>query len=199
MKLPVTRLMGPSSGGGEQQASLAIRSFTLSPTALQTKVRQFYGLQARFWTTYGGAHYVQEQKLISRQEHTNYLQTLNNICIQDYVDKSETAGPCVATGGSSHLILPHTKIFVPVPALRAYRGSRGLVPFSLNTLNPELNPICYLLALLGAHHFLHVSRIRVKLLTFRLLMSYIYMEHPFLTFLDHTQRRSTVGRTPLDE
>jgi len=31
-----------------------------------------------------------------------------------------------------------------------------------------------LLALLGAQHFLHVSRIRVKLLTFRLLMSYIY-------------------------
>ena len=25
------------------------------------------------------------------------------------------------------------------------------------------------------------------------------MEHPFLTFLDQTQRRSTVGRTPLDE
>jgi len=68
-----------------------------------------------------------------------------------------------------------------------------------NPLNPELNPICYLLALLGAHHFLHVSRIRVKLLTFRLLISYIYMEHPFLMFLDHTQRRSTVGRTPLDE
>jgi len=43
----------------------------------------------------------------------------------------------------------------------------------LNPLKPELNPICYLLALLGAHHFLHVSRIRVKLLTFRLLMSYI--------------------------
>ena len=73
----------------------------------------------------------------------------------------------------------------------------------INTLNPELNPICYLLAILGAHHFLHVSRIRVKLLTFRLLMSYIYiyiyMEHPFVMFLDHTQRRSTVGRTPLDE
>jgi len=68
-----------------------------------------------------------------------------------------------------------------------------------NPLNPELNPICYFLALLGAHHFLHVSRIRVKLLTFRLLMSYIYMEHPFLMFLNHTQRRSTVGRTPLDE
>jgi len=46
---------------------------------------------------------------------------------------------------------------------------------SVNSLNPELNPICYLLALLGAHRFLHVSRIRVKLLTFRLLMSYIYI------------------------
>jgi len=31
-----------------------------------------------------------------------------------------------------------------------------------NPLNAELNPICYLLALLGAHHILHVSRIRVK-------------------------------------
>ena len=40
-----------------------------------------------------------------------------------------------------------------------------------NPLNPELNPICYLLAILAAHHFLHVSRIRVKLLTLRWLMS----------------------------
>ena len=44
----------------------------------------------------------------------------------------------------------------------------------INPLNPELNPICYLLALLS-HHFLHVSRIRVKSLTLRLLMSYIYI------------------------
>ena len=49
-----------------------------------------------------------------------------------------------------------------------------IYPSHINPLNPELNPICYLLALLGAHHFLHVSRIRVKLLTFRLVMSYIY-------------------------
>ena len=48
------------------------------------------------------------------------------------------------------------------------------LPWPLNPLKPELNPICYLLALLGFHHFLHVSRIRVKSLTFRLLMSYIY-------------------------
>ena len=31
-----------------------------------------------------------------------------------------------------------------------------------NSLNAELDPICHLLALLGAHHILHVSRIRVK-------------------------------------
>jgi len=46
--------------------------------------------------------------------------------------------------------------------------------FIFNPLNPELNLIFYLLALLS-HHFLHVSRIRVKSLTIRLLMSYIYI------------------------
>jgi len=41
----------------------------------------------------------------------------------------------------------------------------------------------------------------IKSLTLRLLMSYIYiyMEHQFLMFLDHTRRRNTVGRTPPDE
>jgi hypothetical protein len=29
-------------------------------------------------------------------------------------------------------------------------------------LNAELNPICHLLVLLGAHHILHISRIKVK-------------------------------------
>jgi len=52
-----------------------------------------------------------------------------------------------------------------------------------------------------------------KSLTLRLLMSficmcvyiyiyiyiYIYMKRLFLMFLDDTQRRTTVGRTPLDE
>jgi len=32
----------------------------------------------------------------------------------------------------------------------------------INLLNAELNPICHLLALLGAHHILHVSRIRLN-------------------------------------
>jgi len=33
----------------------------------------------------------------------------------------------------------------------------------INPLNAELNPICHLLALLGAHHIFHVSGIKVKL------------------------------------
>jgi hypothetical protein len=33
----------------------------------------------------------------------------------------------------------------------------------VNPLNAKLNPICHLLALIGAHHILRVSRIKVKL------------------------------------
>jgi len=35
---------------------------------------------------------------------------------------------------------------------------------SFNPLNAELSPICHLLALLGAHHIFHVSRVRVKVM-----------------------------------
>jgi hypothetical protein len=35
---------------------------------------------------------------------------------------------------------------------------------ALNPLKAQLNPICHLLALLGAHHILYVSRIRVNIL-----------------------------------
>ena len=35
----------------------------------------------------------------------------------------------------------------------------------INLLNTELNPICHLLALLEAHHILHISRIRVNSVT----------------------------------
>jgi hypothetical protein len=33
---------------------------------------------------------------------------------------------------------------------------------NINALKTQLNPICHLLALLGAHHILHISRITVK-------------------------------------
>jgi hypothetical protein len=75
---------------------------------------------------------------------------------------------------------------------RPIHGYYVVLPFvqvcwnNINPLNPELNPICYLLALL-AHHFLHVSRVRVKSLTLRLLMSYIYIWSAY----------SSSGRRPL--
>jgi hypothetical protein len=34
----------------------------------------------------------------------------------------------------------------------------------INPSNAEFNPICHLLALLGAHHILHISRVRVIVL-----------------------------------
>ena len=42
----------------------------------------------------------------------------------------------------------------------------------LNPLNAELNPIRHLLALVGTHHIVHVSRIRVKLHEPELSMTY---------------------------
>ena len=35
-------------------------------------------------------------------------------------------------------------------------------PFYINPLNAELNPIRHLLALVGARHIVHISRVRVK-------------------------------------
>jgi hypothetical protein len=45
------------------------------------------------------------------------------------------------------------------------RGATGLVTGygAINPLNAKLNPICHLLALLGAHPLLHISKIRVNL------------------------------------
>ena len=44
-----------------------------------------------------------------------------------------------------------------------FRPLSGLISSrSINLLNAELNLICHLLVLLGAHHIFHVSRIRVN-------------------------------------
>jgi hypothetical protein len=43
--------------------------------------------------------------------------------------------------------------------------------FHVNPLNAKVNPIRHLLALLGAHHILHVSRIKVKVRTVHMLLT----------------------------
>ena len=54
-----------------------------------------------------------------------------------------------------------------------------------NTLNAELNPICHLLALLGAHHILHVSRRGVNNLLYQTLKQFpvhsIFLQHKMRT------------------
>jgi len=52
----------------------------------------------------------------------------------------------------------------------------------VNPLSPELNPICYLLALLGAHHFLHVSRIRVRLISLFVQLRYTHIQCSVVLF-----------------
>ena len=50
----------------------------------------------------------------------------------------------------------------------------------VNPLDVELNPICHLLVLSGAHQILHISRIRVKLRV-SIKHIYIYIYCPTLT------------------
>ena len=77
---------------------------------------------------------------------------------------------------SLHVSGSHVPIIRRINCINTYTRCIDTV----NPLNAELNPICCLLALLGAHHFLHVGRIRVKSLTLRLLMSYIYICHIYM-------------------
>ena len=57
------------------------------------------------------------------------------------------------------LMSANHKLFIPPTSINLVKKLR--VPV-LNTLNAKLNPICHLEALLGAHHILHISRIRVN-------------------------------------
>jgi len=76
------------------------------------------------------------------------------------------------------ILSPHLGLYLlRVSSLQVFTQKLSMYFSSLHCLTLytlKLNPICYLLALLEAHHFLHVSRIRVKSLILRLLMSYIY-------------------------
>jgi hypothetical protein len=52
--------------------------------------------------------------------------------------------------------------FVGIPEGKNSLQELDVVGNSINPLNAELNPICHLLALLGAHPIFHISRIKVK-------------------------------------
>jgi len=50
-----------------------------------------------------------------------------------------------------------------VKIIEAQQASVCYIYKNINPLNAEFNPICHLLAILGAHHILHVSKVRIKL------------------------------------
>ena len=102
----------------------------------------------------------------------NFLAKFSYSCCGLDVD-SETSGEIVCQRPCIRNFYDRRRSCLPKQVFM-YQKSLFHVTGYINPLKPELNPICYLLALLGVHHFLHVSRIRVKLLTFRLLMSYMY-------------------------
>ena len=116
------------------------------------------------------------------QQLYNTLRTLRN-CLSSFLwvgsysftllkDSTETLLVTETGVWPLHSSGPQTATQFPIQDDEILGTSQGWTRF--NPLNSELNPICYLLALLGAHHFLHVSRIRVKSLNLRLLMSCIY-------------------------
>ena len=90
------------------------------------------------------------------------------------------AGSCTRSTFSSRLLVDRrtSQAFgtVITPSVRYPHHTKRSVPSThqafgtlitghtaFNTLNAELSPICHLRALLGAHHILHVSRLRVNL------------------------------------
>ena len=114
----------------------------------------------------------------------NAAKVLNQECLKISSDKLNIVYlPCICHVVTTLLLKHSTNIWLTKVLLRVSATVRSHLEWATifkviycdsNPINPELNPICYLLALL-AHHFLHVSRIMVKSLTLRLLMSYIYI------------------------
>jgi len=72
----------------------------------------------------------------------------------------------------------------------------GCLYYYCNPLNAKLNPICHLLALLGAHHILHVSRIRVKCICKFIIDNYRLHSR---VFFYHGATTLGAPRTPLYE
>ena len=110
-------------------------------------------------------HYLTKPNLTCQRTYNLLCDNFNN-----FLRGVRTSRKCSVCRLTNCSVVQH----FPVPL---WVSEQFLLSFAINPLNAELNIICYLLALLGAHHFLHVSRIRVKSLTLRLLMSYIYGVH----------------------
>jgi hypothetical protein len=70
-------------------------------------------------------------------------------------------------------------------------------PFNINPLNAELNPICHLLVLLGAHPIFHINRIKVKKRTHFHLTMYFRLRYKAATVYAMKVHRGSRGTVPL--
>jgi len=84
-------------------------------------------------------------------------------------------------------LVPETSGILHILALLSAREYL-IVVHNIIPLNAKLNPICYLLALIGAHHFLHVSRIRIKIWD-----SLLYLVTKYLLKHNNTLSRLTLS------
>jgi len=110
----------------------------------------------------GGVLYASKKYMLPHLSHLcrNYLLTnlrpSNVLSIFDFaegIQDTELLEPCME-------VSPY---YTNLLSLQCRQFFPNCLCGDFNPLNAELNPICYLLALLP-HHFLHVSRIRVKML-----------------------------------
>jgi len=119
-------------------------------------------------------------------------------------------GACISCHLKLMIVLTNRKTTPPPSPIRNNPGSQSIFPsstsFSYIVFRGFILELMMYLTLKSPSCNTTVDITRTETstvfcnsLTLWRLMSYIYMEHPFLMFLDHTQRRSTVGRTPLDE
>ena len=76
------------------------------------------------------------------------------------VTVKSTACVCLCTG-CCNVRYSSCLQFLVSPVLVSVYMNAKLIKNMFNSVNTEINPICHLLALLGAHHILHVGRIRV--------------------------------------
>jgi len=67
------------------------------------------------------------------------------------------------------MLIPLSLLF---PTFHPHPHRQESFSLPLNLLNAELNPICHLLASLGAHHIFHVSELRVNLHRFLFVILY---------------------------
>ena len=135
--------------------------------AVQTRVTWYAHRQATYWYLWQPEPLIFHQVLKWKQ--------INSLC-RLLFHKQEVTSSCTSstfckTNSNMRTLSLQCTIIDPSGSepgpetgscVQSSESSDFIKKNNFNPLNPQLNPICHLLALLEAHHILHVSRIRVN-------------------------------------